>query len=109
MSDSEKTATEEGEQLPGYELVMIIRPEVAEEQFEATINSVSQFITGKGGTITDIERLGKRRLAYPIRHFGEGSYVLTRFRLQPAHNRELEANLRISEDVLRHLLVKLDS
>lgn len=109
MSDSNKITTEEIEQLPGYELVMIISPEVAEEQFEGAINSVSQFITGKGGTVSDIERWGKKRLAYPIRHFGEGSYVLTRFRLPPAHNKELEANLRISEDILRHMLIKLDN
>jgi len=109
VSDSDKAATEEVEQLPGYELVMIISPEVAEEQFEGTINSVSQFIIGKGGTISDIERWGKKKLAYPIRHFGEGSYVLTRFKLQPVHNKELEANLRISEDILRHLLIKLDN
>ena len=75
----------------------------------ATAIQVSQFITGRGGTVSDIERWGKKRLAYPIRHFWEGSYVLTRFKLPPVHNKELEANLRISEDILRHMLVKLDN
>lgn len=106
---SEKLATEKGEQLNDYELVLIISPEIAEEESEATIDNVSRFITGKGGVVSDIERWGKKRLAYPIRHFVEGSYVLTRFKLQPAFGRELEANLRISEEVLRHLLIRLNS
>ncbi|MBE9482977.1 MAG: 30S ribosomal protein S6 [Chloroflexi bacterium] len=92
-----------------YELVLIISPEVVEEKFDATIDSISQFITEKGGTISDVDRWGKRRLAYPIDHFMEGSYVLAHFRLKPALSKELEANLRISEEVLRHLLVKLSS
>ena len=104
---SDKVSTEEGEQLPDYELVLIINPEVVEEEFETTIGNVSQFITGKGGIISDVERQGKRRLAYPIGSFTEGSYVLTRFKLKPALGKELEANLRISEEVLRHLLIRL--
>ena len=106
---SEKVATEEDRQLRDYELVLVISPEVAEEKFEAAIDNVSRFITEKGGTISDIERWGKRKLAYPIIHFVEGSYVLARFKLKPAFGKELEANLQISEEVLRHLLVRLDS
>ena len=99
---------EGGKQLRDYELVLVVSPEVAEEEFEAAIDTVSKFITDKGGTISDINRWGKKRLAYPIKHFVEGNYVLTRFRLGPAHGKELEANLRISEEVLRHLVIKLD-
>lgn len=106
---SKKVLEVEDKQLRDYELVLIISPEVAEEKFDATIDNVSQFITEKGGTISNIERWGKRRLAYPIEHFVEGSYVLTRFRLKPTLSKELEANLQISEEVLRHLLVKLSS
>jgi len=99
----------EDESLRDYELVLIVSPEVGEEKFEAIVDNVSQFITGKGGAISDVERWGKRKLAYPIRRFMEGSYVLTRFRLKPALSQELEANLQISEEVLRHLLVRLSS
>ncbi len=96
--------------LQDYELVLIISPEVGDEALDATIdNVVSKFITGSGGTISNVERWGKRRLAYPIKHFMEGSYVLTQFKLKPALSREFEANLRISEEVLRHLLIKLGS
>lgn len=96
--------------LQDYELVLIISPEVGDEALEATIdNVVSKFITGKGGTISNVERWGKRKLAYPIKHFTEGSYVLTHFKLNPALGKEFEANLGISEEVLRHLLIKLGS
>ena len=97
----------EDNQLQDYELVVIISPEVGEETLEAAIDNVSKFITGSGGTISNVEKWGKRKLAYPIRHFLEGDYVLTQFRLKPALCKQLEANLQISEDVLRHLLVKL--
>lgn len=106
---SKKVLKTEDEQLRDYELVVIISPEVVEEKFDATIDSVSQFVTEKGGTVSNVEQWGKKRLAYPIEHFMEGSYVLTRFSLKPALSKELEANLQISEEVLRHLLVKLSS
>jgi len=105
---SDKVSTE-SEQLRDYELVLVISPEINEEEFEATIDNVSRFVTKNGGTISNIERWGKRRLAYPIIHFVEGSYVLARFKLRPAFGKELEANLRISEEVLRHLLIRLGS
>ena len=98
---------EEEAQLPDYELVFIISPEVEDENLNATIETVSQFITGKGGTISDVDQWGKRRLTYPIKHSGEGTYVLVRFTMEPQHNKELETNLKVSEDILRHLLIKL--
>ncbi len=106
---SKKVLKVEDKQLRDYELVLIISPEVVEETLDATIGNVSQFITEKGGTISNVERWGKKRLAYPIEHFMEGSYVLARFNLKPALGKELEANLQISEEVLRHLLVSLSS
>ena len=105
---TEEVTTEEDKQLHDYELILVISPEVGEEKFEAAINNVSQFITGKGGAISEIERWGKRRLSYPIRHFVEGSYVLSRFKLKPESGKELEASLQISEEILRHLLIRLN-
>ena len=104
---SENTSDQADGQLGNYELIYIIRPETDEENCEATVESVGRFITGKGGVVSEVERWGKRRLAYPIKQFGEGTYVLTRFQMQPEYNAELETNLRISEDVIRHLLVNL--
>ncbi len=106
---SDKVVAEEGERLRDYELVLVISPEVDEEKVEATIGSVSQFVTGKGGAVSDIKRWGKRKLSYPIKHFMEGSYVLAKFKLEPPFGKELEAHLMISEEVLRHLLVRVDS
>jgi len=104
-----ETAKVEDYQLQDYELVLIVSPEVGDEALDTTIDNVSKFITGSGGTISNVERWGKRRLAYPIKHFTEGSYVLTQFKLKPALSKDFEAKLRISEEVLRHLLIKLGS
>jgi len=81
---SEEVVDIEDKQLRDYELVLIINPEVAGENFDATLDNVTQFLTEKGGIISDIERWGKKKLAYPIEHFAEGSYVLVRFRFNSA-------------------------
>lgn len=91
-----------------YELITIISPEITEGGLAASLEKVSQFITTKGGAIMEQKQWGKRKLAYPIRHFREGNYVQTQFKLAPELTAGLEANLRISEEVLRHLLVRLD-
>ncbi len=94
--------------LGSYELVFIVRPDVSEEQLEAAVEGVSRFITSREGVVDEVEQWGRKRLAYPIRHHNEGSYVLTRFQFTPEQNHELETSLRISEDVIRHLLIRLD-
>ena len=95
--------------LQEYELVYVVSPELADEVLETRVNNISQFITGREGVVDGVEQWGKKRLAYSIKHFLEGNYVLTKFKLSPARCNELEANLRISEDVIRHLLVKVGS
>jgi small subunit ribosomal protein S6 len=99
----------EDKKLHEYELVYIVGPEITDEVLETRVNNITQFITGKEGVVDGVEKWGKRRLAYPIKHFLEGNYVLTKFKLSPARCQELEANLRISEDIIRHLLVKVGS
>lgn len=106
---SEKVLNVENKQLREYELIVVINPEIKDEKLDAIMNNVSQFVTGKGGTVSETERWGIKKLAYPIKHFVEGSYILTRFKLEPKWSKELETNLYISEEVLRHLLVKLGS
>jgi small subunit ribosomal protein S6 len=105
---SETVVTEVAEGLRDYELVLIVNPQLGDEAFDAAIDKYTRFITGKGGIIGDTQRWGKRKLAYPIKHFGEGNYVLFKSRMKPAVSRELEANLRISEEIMRHLLVRVD-
>ena len=99
----------EDKRLLDYELIYIIRPDTADELVETRVNSVSEFISGREGVISEVQKWGKKKLAYPIKHFLEGSYVLTRFKMSPARCKELEANLKISEEIIRHLLVKADS
>ncbi len=95
--------------LQDYELVYIVRPEVVDEALEAKVDNVSQFITAREGVVEDVQKWGKRKLAYPIKQSLEGNYVLTRFKLSPARCKELESSLKISEDVLRHLLIRVGS
>jgi len=101
--------SQEDKELRDYELVVIISPEVTDEAVDGVIGRISQFITENGGSVSNIERWGKRKLAYPIKHFLEGNYVLARFKMKPKLSKELEASLEISEEVFRHLLTRLDS
>jgi len=93
--------------LRDYELVVIISPEVTDEEFPVTLEKMNQFITDRGGSITEVNQWGRRKLAYPIGNFMEGNYVLTQFKIEPKQTAELEASLRLTEEILRHLLVRL--
>ncbi len=90
-----------------YELTVIFRPEIVEEDIPAEIEKISQMISQKGGVVGEVNRWGRKRLAYPIKHCKEGNYVLTPFKMDPSLAIELEKNLRTSERILRHLLVRL--
>ncbi len=90
-----------------YELVVIIRPTVADDEVASTVDKTSQYITQRGGTIAEVNQWGRKKLAYPIKNFTEGSYVLTRFSIEPEATTEMEAGLELSEDILRYLLVRL--
>ena len=108
MVTKENKVTEDSK-LRDYELVVIISPEVAEEALDGIVDNISRLITQDGGTVDEVDRWGKRKLAYPIEHFLEGNYVLFRCKMKAASGKGLEASLKISEEVLRHLLVRLES
>ena len=108
-STARKLPAAEDKELRDYEMVLVINPELAEDKFNASLDGISKLITDMGGVVSEIKQWGKRKLAYPIKQFSEGNYILTRFQLQPAMGREVEAKLQISEDILRHLLVRLNS
>ena len=103
---SEKTIVKE--KINSYELIFILKPDLNEEKIEAALENVKKFLNGRGAVVSDVQKWGKRRLAYPIKHVGEGYYILLKFQVKPGSNRELETSLRISEDVLRHLLIKME-
>lgn len=89
-----------------YELMLVIRPDVPDDRSQAIIDRTTRQITTAGGQIIKVAPWGRRRLAYPIDRFREGSYHIVLF-LAPADVLvELEHNLQISEEVLRHLLTR---
>ncbi len=103
-----KAAAKVEQNLRNYELVYVVRPDIADENLDPIVEKISQLITSRGGTISEVERWGKRKLAYPIKHFTEGNYVLTNFKLSPAASKEVESNLLISEEIIRFLIIKKD-
>ncbi len=92
--------------LRDYELIVVLNPEIGDDVIESSIEKVRQSITTRGGEIKEVKHWGRRRLAYPIKRYMEGNYVENQMRLDPEQISSLEANLRISEEVLRHLIVK---
>ena len=90
-----------------YELTAIISPDVTEEGIGNLLERMTQSITQSGGAMIKVDRWGKRRLAYPIQHYREGDYVVAQFELEPSKTAELEASLKLWEELIRHLLVKL--
>jgi small subunit ribosomal protein S6 len=92
--------------LRDYEILYIVRPELDEEQLQAAVASVGSLIENLGGTSQKTDVWGRRRLAYEVRHLREGQYVLTDFQIDPARVPEMEATLKISDTVFRHLIVR---
>lgn len=90
--------------LKEYELVYIISPRVAADTVAAVIDRVSALISDGGGEVLSTDNWGRRRLAYPIKRYFEGTYVVNTLRMTPAQAKPLESALEISEEVLRHLL-----
>ncbi|HXH20934.1 MAG TPA: 30S ribosomal protein S6 [Dehalococcoidia bacterium] len=91
-----------------YELVVILSPELTDESLTSGIERVQEAISSRGGEVIDVSTWGRRRLAYPIKRHLEGTYVVTQLKMDPAQVRDLENSLRISEDVIRHLVVRRD-
>ena len=93
--------------MTGYELICIISPAVTDEELPALIDRVSKSITNAGGNVVEVVKWGRKRMAYPIKKFAEGNYVLARIELEPSSVKDLEANIRLSDEVIRHLMVKV--
>jgi small subunit ribosomal protein S6 len=89
-----------------YELVVILSPEIGDDIVGDSLDRISQSVTSRGGEIVDVNHWGRRRLAYPIRSHFEGNYVVSQIKLDPGRVSDLESSLRISEEVLRHMIVQ---
>jgi small subunit ribosomal protein S6 len=91
-----------------YELMMLVSPQVADDDVSKVVERVTQFVTGRGGEVQSINPWGRRRLAYHIADFEEASYVQANFKMDTKHTAELETSLKISDDVIRHMLVRVE-
>ena len=88
-----------------YELLYVISPRLSAEDVEGAVERMGTLIESVGGSISMVDNWGRRRLAYPIRHHFEGTYVLTHLNLPGERAAEFERALNLNEDILRHLMI----
>jgi small subunit ribosomal protein S6 len=91
-----------------YELMLVLQPDAADDRAAAVIDRVTRQVVASGGQIVKVAPWGRRRLAYPIDRYRDGSYHILVFEAPPTVIDELERDLKISEEVLRHLVVKVE-
>lgn len=91
-----------------YELMLVLRPDVPEERSQAVLEKTTRAITAGGGQIVKAAPWGRRRLAYQIDRYREGSYHILLFDAPPEAIVELERSLLITEEVLRHLVTRVE-
>lgn len=89
-----------------YELLYIIDNDLADEAKEAVVSKLNAVITDNGGTVDATDKWGTRKLAYPINYKSEGYYVLVNFTAEAALPEELERIMRITDAVIRFMIVK---
>ena len=92
-----------------YETIFITRPTLTEEEEKATVEAMAQIVTSGGGTFTANDRMGRRRLAYPILKQSDGVYIRFLYDSEAAVPKELERRCRLSDDVLRAMTVRLET
>ena len=91
-----------------YELMFIVRPDMAEEDLDKLISTLETVVSTSGGTVRSVERMGKRRLAYTVRRFHDGVYILLTVEGSGGLIHELERRLRVTEPVIKFLSVRID-
>jgi small subunit ribosomal protein S6 len=91
-----------------YELMFIVRPDMADEDLDKLISNLESTVASAAGTVKNVERMGKRRLAYMVRKFREGVYILMTIEGAGSVVHELERRLRVTEPVIKFLTVRID-
>lgn len=91
-----------------YELMLILRPDVADDKAQSVIDRTTRQLVAGGGQIVKVAPWGRRRLAYQIDRYREGSYHIVLFEAPPEALAEMERTLQITEEVLRHLVTRDD-
>ena len=90
-----------------YEVMVIYDPSLEEDAIRAAVDRSTELVRSRGGTPGRVDRWGKRRLAYEIRHQREGYYVLVEATSEPAVMAELDRALQLADEVLRHKVIRL--
>ncbi len=91
-----------------YEVMFIVRPDVTEEDLDKLMSTLQNHATSAGATVKNTEKLGKRRLAYDVKKFQEGQYVLFVLNADGKAIHELERRLRVTEPVIKFITVRTD-
>jgi small subunit ribosomal protein S6 len=91
-----------------YELMLVLRPDVAEDRVQAVLDRATRTIAAGSGQIVKVSPWGRRRLAYPIGAYREGSYYIVIFDAPAEAVLELERGLNITEEVMRHLITRVE-
>ena len=91
-----------------YELMFIVRPDMPEEDQDKLISTIEAQVTNAGGTMKNVERMGKRRLAYLVRNFQDGLYMLMTLEGEGGMVKEVERRLRVTEPVIKFMTVRVD-
>jgi small subunit ribosomal protein S6 len=89
-----------------YELMLVLRPDAPDERAAAVIDRATRYVVAEGGSIVKVAPWGRRRLAYPIDRYREGSYHIVVFEAPAESVAELERSLQITEEVLRYLVTR---
>jgi len=91
-----------------YEVMFIVRPDVIDEELDKLVAGFETTVTSGGGVIKNSEKLGRRKLAYTVRKFNDGNYVLLTIEANGAVVAELERRLRVTEPVIKFITVRMD-
>ena len=91
-----------------YEVMFIVRPDVADEDVDKLITGFTTNVTNGGGAVKSVEKIGRRKLAYLVRKFSDGNYVLLTLEAGGPVVQELERRLRVSEPVIKFITVRVD-
>ena len=91
-----------------YEVMFIVRPDVEDEEADKLIESLSATVKSGGGQVKSAEKLGRRKLAYQVRKFNDGNYILLTVEADGAVVLELERRLRVTEQVIKFITVRMD-
>lgn len=91
-----------------YELIYVLQPNLEDESKNLVINKVKEVIEAKNGQVDKIDAWGNKKLAYEIKKFTEGYYVLVHFSSDIDAPKEIDRNLKINETVIRHMIVNIE-